>query len=190
MRNEIMGSHNGPVLISVGRLDESGGFEDLLLGIRLIRKKHPLLRVWMVGIGDHLPGLQSRIEAQRLATYVKLLGARADVPRLLAASDVYVSASHVGGMSIYILQAMAAGLPVIATCAGENSSLVLPTTGVIIPIGDTQSLADGLDRLLASPSLRVALGIEALSVIMRSYSVVAWFGKIRNIYEEAVKERS
>lgn len=188
-RHEIMGSHGGPVLISVGRLDEAKGFDDLLRGVSLIRKKHPSLRVWIVGAGNYLPLLQSRIESQGLSEYVNLLGARADVPRLLAASDVYVSTSRVEGMSISMLEAMAAGLPVVATCAGENSRLVLPTTGVLISIGDIQALADGLDRLLSSPSLRVSLGVEAISIVMQSYNVETWFRQIRSVYLNAVKER-
>lgn len=188
-RQEVMGSREGPVLISVGRLDQAKGYDDLLQGVSLIRKNHPSMHVWIVGAGAYLDALQRQIELHELSGCVHVLGGRSDVPRLLAASDVYVSTSRMEGMSISILEAMAAGLPLVATCVGENSRLVLPTTGVLIPTGDIQALADGLDRLLASPSLRVSLGVEALSVVMKSYDTKIWIKQIRSIYEDALRTR-
>jgi glycosyltransferase involved in cell wall biosynthesis len=187
IRCEIIGGADGPVIISAGRLDQFKGFEDLLNGIAHLRRAYPSLCLLIAGAGSLYSALQAQIQVQDLTRQVHLLGGRGDVPRLLAASDIYVSASYSEGMSISILEAMAAGLPVVATCAGENSRLVLPSTGILIPVGDPQALAAGIARLIDSPKLRSSLGAEGRCQVSRLYNVETWFDRIRSLYEEILE---
>lgn len=187
LRLEVTGSSNGPVIISTGRLNQVKGYEDLLNAIAHLRRAYPSLRLLIAGAGRLYPVLQEQIQSQDLTAHVLLLGGRRDVPGLLAASDIYASASYLEGMSISILEAMAAGLPVVATCAGENSMFVLPSTGILIPFGDAQALAAALARLIESPELRTSLGVEGRSLVSRLYNVETWFDRIRGVYEEALE---
>jgi glycosyltransferase involved in cell wall biosynthesis len=187
IRSEIVGRADGPVIVSTGRLDQDKGYEDLLDGIALLCGAYPSLCLLIAGAGGRHATLQEQIQAQGLASQVHLLGGRPDVPRLLAASDIYVSASYIEGMSISILEAMATGLPVVATRAGENSRFVLPSTGILIPIGDVQALAAGIARLIESPELRASLGSEGRSLVSRCYNAETWFDRIRGVYEEVLE---
>jgi glycosyltransferase involved in cell wall biosynthesis len=119
-----------------------------------------------------------------------LLGGRSDVPRLLAASDIYVSASYIEGMSISILEAMAAGLPVVGTCVGENSKLILPNIGILIPVGDPSALAKAIAKLVEAPELRSSFGREARSLVSEHHNVESWFEQIRNLYQEVVQRNA
>ena len=90
---------------------------------------------------------------------MELAGSRGDVPDLLARADVFVLASRSEGAPISILEAMAAGLPVVASDVGGVGELVVDgATGLLVPAGDPAALAAALERLLADPELRRRLG--------------------------------
>jgi glycosyltransferase involved in cell wall biosynthesis len=90
---------------------------------------------------------------------VELLGERDDVAELLASSDVFVLSSRAEGLPISILEAMAAGLPVVATRVGGIPELVVDgETGFLVPAGDAPARADALRRLVEDPALRERLG--------------------------------
>jgi glycosyltransferase involved in cell wall biosynthesis len=127
-----------------------------------------------------------QIQNYGLSKQVHLLGGREDVPRLLAASDIYVSASYIEGMSISILEAMAAELPIVATCVGENPKLILPTTGILVPVRNSRALAEAIAKMVESPELRTSFGAEARSLVSKLYNVESWFAQIRNLYKDVV----
>jgi glycosyltransferase involved in cell wall biosynthesis len=187
IRSEITGEAGGPVLISAGRLDQVKGHADLLNGIAHLRSAYPSLCLLIAGAGRLYAALQEQIQVQGLTRQVRLLGGRTDVIRLLTASDIYVSTSYIEGMSISILEAMAAGLPVVATSAGENPIFVLPSTGILVPFGDGQALVAALIRLIESPELRASLGAEGRALVSRHYTVETWFERIRGLYEEVLE---
>jgi glycosyltransferase involved in cell wall biosynthesis len=94
LRRTLVGDHTRPLLISVGRLTAQKGYHDLLTAFATVREFHPLAALIIVGRGDLQAELAAQITALGLDGHVFLLGARTDVPDLLAASDIYVSASH------------------------------------------------------------------------------------------------
>lgn len=187
IRYEMIDGAQGPILITVGRLDEAKGYEDLLKGMIELRRVYPSLHLLIVGAGGFYFTLEKQIQNQELAENVHLLGGRDDVPRLLAASDIYVSASYIEGMSISILEAMAAELPIVATCVGENSKLILPTTGILVPVRNSRALAEAIAKMVESPELRTSFGAEARSLVSKLYNVESWFAQIRNLYKDVVE---
>ncbi len=143
-----------PVVICVGRLVPLKR-HDLLIDAFHRLPGADRARLLLVGDGPCRERLQRQIAALGLARRVRLLGARDDVPDLLAAADVFCLSSDTEGLSCSILEAMAAGLPAVVTAVGGNAELVRDgQTGFIVPPGDAATLALRLEELLGDPLLR------------------------------------
>jgi glycosyltransferase involved in cell wall biosynthesis len=112
-----------------------------------------------VGGGRDQPQVEEELRAQGLGDRVALLGERHDVPALLAGADLFVLASRSEGAPLSILEAMAAGLPVVASDVGGVAELVDDgTTGLLVPAGEPAALARALARLLDDRALRERMG--------------------------------
>ena len=144
----------------VGRRVFEKGWPDLVEALRLALPGVPGLRALSVGANcdgdrDRMPG----IELPRAI----VLGHRTDVPRLLHAIDVFALPSYREGMPRSILEAMAAGKPVIATdIRGCREEVVDGVTGYLVPVGDPPALAAAIERLTASSELRARMGAAGL----------------------------
>jgi glycosyltransferase involved in cell wall biosynthesis len=145
-------AHTGS-LLSVGRLRAPKDF------VTLVRAMAGLeARLLIAGDGPDRPALEAEIDRLGL-TNVELLGTRDDVPELLAGSDVFVLATESEGLPMSVLEAMAAGLPVVASAVGGVPELVVDgETGVLVPPGDSAALARALETVVADPGLRDRLG--------------------------------
>ena len=118
----------------------------------------------MVGDGPDRPEVEAEIRALEISDAVELAGYARDVPDLLAAADVFVLSSRSEGAPFSILEAMAAGLPVVATDVGGVGELVADgETGLLVPAGDPARLAEALRSLLADAALRRRLGAAGLA---------------------------
>jgi sugar transferase (PEP-CTERM/EpsH1 system associated) len=139
-------------------------------------------RLIMVGEGPMRPALESAIAESSLQSRVQLVGARNDVPDVLREMDVFVLPSLAEGISNTILEAMATGLPVIATRVGGNSELIEDErTGALVETGDWSALADRLIAYASDPTLRARHGRAArvraehefsLDAMVRSYTAL------------------
>jgi glycosyltransferase involved in cell wall biosynthesis len=124
-------------------------------------RRDPRLKAFILGDASNEFGesLRARATARPLAGSVQFLGYRDDVDTLLAAMDVFALPSGTEGLSMAILEAMSAGLPVVAASVGGVSEVVVPgETGFLCPYGDAPALADALASLAAAPELRAAMG--------------------------------
>ncbi|MBU0511084.1 MAG: glycosyltransferase, partial [Chloroflexi bacterium] len=160
LRSELMGDPTRPLLISVGRLSPPKGYHDLLQAFAALHQKIPAAYLIVVGGGTLYDQLSEQVAALKLEKHAQLLGARTDVPRLLAASDIYVSASHREGLPLAILEAMSAGLPVVATGVGGVPELV-GGRGILIPPRRPEAFAAALVSLLNDPAQQRSLGTAA-----------------------------
>jgi L-malate glycosyltransferase len=182
LRNEMGVEREGALLVSVGRLAPEKGIADLLRAIAIVRSTQPSVRLALAGTGDLDEPLRALVSQLGLEGSVRLLGWRDDVRRLLAASDVYVSASYWEGLPMAILEAMASALPIVATGVGEIPSLLAEQRGVVVPPGDVDGLADALGRLVAEPDRRRRLGDAAQRYVNQHCAVDEWGQRVLALY--------
>ena len=150
--------HDGdlPRVLTVGRL--AAPKDPLTLIRALAQVSHPF-SACVVGDGPERAAVEAEIRAAGLGRAVELTGERRDVPDLLAAADVFALSSRSEGAPLSVLEAMAAGLPVVASNVGGLPELVADgETGVLVPPEDPAALAAALDRLLGDAELRRTLG--------------------------------
>ena len=114
------------------------------------------------------------------------LGVRSDVPQLLAASDIFVSSSHWEGLPVAILEAMMAGLPIVATAVGDIPKVVTPEAGIIVPPQQPDCLAEALNDLISRPDKARAMGAAASTRATQEYSLDTWMKRHVAVYEEAL----
>lgn len=167
-------------LCFVGRLVRQKGLDTLLAALAKLPATAPW-RLTLVGDGPARPELSTQADHLGLAERVHFAGwtIRDALPRLLVAHDLFVFPSRDEGMPNAVLEAMAAGLPVIATAIAGNEELVLPDrTGLLVPPDDPDALADALDRCLGDAALRRAFGHAGRERAVREY---AW-GRVAEVY--------
>jgi glycosyltransferase involved in cell wall biosynthesis len=156
-----------PLLLSVTRLKAP---KDGVTLARALRQLEPgSYRAAIVGDGPDRDAV-----AAELGDAGELLGARDDVAEQLARADVFVLSSRSEGLPMAILEAMAAGLPVVATDVGGIPELVADgETGLLVPPGDADALAAALQRLVADAELRRRLGDAARARVEERFSLAA-----------------
>jgi glycosyltransferase involved in cell wall biosynthesis len=158
-----------PRVISVGRFAFPKDFETLTAALARIGLDY---QAALVGDGPELQRVKAELAARGLLSRVELLGARQDVHDLLATSDVFVLSSRSEGFPVSILEAMAAGLPVVASNVGGVAEAVVDgETGLLVPAGDAPALADAIERLLADPGLRRRLGARGRERARRCFDI-------------------
>jgi sugar transferase (PEP-CTERM/EpsH1 system associated) len=156
--------------------------------VRLVQEHpggHECLRLIMIGDGALREPARSILEAAGLAQIAWLPGEREDVPDLLRAMDVFVLPSLAEGISNTILEAMASGLPVVATDVGGNRELVdQHTTGLLVPRGDPVALADAIRVYVDNPDLRRLHGANARKRSEDEFSLDTMVQRYQDIYDE------
>jgi glycosyltransferase involved in cell wall biosynthesis len=144
-------------------------------------------RAAIVGDGPE----RAALEAAAATAQVELLGERGDVPEQLAASDVFVLSSRSEGMPMSILEAMAAGLPVVASAVGGIPEIVRDgETGLLVPPGDADALAAALGRLLDDDGLRRRLGAAGRERALDEFDVVRFGDAHVDAYRRALAARA
>lgn len=151
-----------PLAVYTGRLHPGKGLECLLTAWQAVAARLPLARLWLVGDGPLRPALERQIAAFGLHGRVVLAGSFDSVDEMLSAADLFVLPSREEGMSLALLEAMGAGLPVVTTDIPGNRALVEPERhGLLVPVGDAQALSAAILRLVDQPELGVRLGAAA-----------------------------
>ena len=150
-----------PVVGVVGRLSEQKGQEDFLQAAHAIRRARPDARFVLAGSADD-PQLLARLEAlaahEALAGAVHFLGHVGDMAALYAALDVLVAPSRWEGFGLMLAEAMAAGLPIVATRVGAIPEVAGERAAVLVPPRDIGALAAAVTALLADPARLRAMG--------------------------------
>lgn len=169
---------------SVGRLEPVKGHRYLLEAFHALARSFPDLYLALVGDGELFPELRAFAERSGLAERVLFLGWRDDVHRLLHAFDLFVFPSLNEGQGRALVEAMAAGLPIVASRAGGIPGVLAQgEAGLLVEARSGPALARGIEALLLDDSLRERLG-RAARERARGYSVEVMLRKIEALYRE------
>jgi len=190
VRQELGLPETVPVIGLVGRLDHWGkGHRELFEAMAALKERHPVCAL-IVGGGRRIDEVRALAAGLGLAGAVHFLGERPDVPDLLNAMDIFVLPSYSEGLSLALLEAMAAGKPVIATAVGGTPEVVTEgVNGLLIPPRDAGALAGALARLLTDPALAQRLGANARARVQEHYSLNRLGREINAIYDELAAKK-
>ncbi len=176
------------VLLAVGALEARKG-HDVLLDA-LARLPDPRLVVLVAGDGSQRNALQARAERHGLGARVRFLGRVDDVAAVLAAADVAVMPSRQEGLGVAALEAMATGLPVIASrIGGLPEAVVDGETGCLVPPGDVAALAAAIAGLAADPERARRLGAAGQARVQAGFTMAAMARGTLAVYRELVEAR-
>jgi sugar transferase (PEP-CTERM/EpsH1 system associated) len=177
----------GSVLLgNVARLDKVKDQASLLAAFALLRDETAPspCRLIIAGEGSQRAALQQQIDQLGLRETVRLLGDRNDVSALLAECDVFVLSSIAEGMPVTLMEAMASGLPVVATDVGGVASVVEDgVTGTLVPARDPRALANALETYVADESLRRRHGAAGHDRAVEHFSLDAMVASYVALYE-------
>jgi glycosyltransferase involved in cell wall biosynthesis len=157
-RSELGIPPNVPLAITVAVLRRPKGIGDMLAAMPAALERIPDLHYLVVGEGPARHDLERLVSERGLDDRVILAGNRSDVPRMLAAADVFVLPSHTEALPTAVAEAMAAGLPVVATRVGGIPEMVDHETGILVEPGDPDSLAVAISDILAGADMGRSLG--------------------------------
>jgi glycosyltransferase involved in cell wall biosynthesis len=179
-------------LVSVGRLAYQKAHEILLQSMPAVLREYPNVKLGICGEGVLRPQLESQILKMGLADSVKLLGNRQDLNGFLAIADIFVLPSRWEGLPIALLEAMSAGLPVVATkVEGVDEVVVQGEQGLLVPVEDAASLAEAVLKLLQNPGGRREMGVSARLLVEQFYTVdrmcLQYLDVMLNIYRKRNK---
>ena len=186
LRAELRIPGDDHLVLAVGHLYHNKGHRDLLDAIALLPPPFDRTHVAIAGRGPLEEALRAHAQDLGVADRVHLLGLRADVPDLLAGADLFVLPSHQEGLSIALLEAMAAGLPIVATDVGDTSeALDLGAAGSVVPARSPARLSTAIHQLLADPAIAMALGRRAAHRARAFYSHDTMLGRYQAVYHRA-----
>ena len=172
----------GVVLGTVARFDPVKGLEVLLEALRQM----PGATLVLIGDGPQASSLRARARGLGVEPRVVFAGARPDAARWFAALDVYVSASRGEGLPLALVEAMAAGLPVVASrVPGHVDTVTHGDTGALVPVDDPAALAAATTALLADPARARALGAQGRTRARRDFSVERMAAEVAEVYRRA-----
>lgn len=190
LRSELAGRPDRLIVLTLGRLHRQKGYDVLLRAFAELRPSHPSAALLIAGSGSEREGLERLIASLDLGDRARLLGPRADPERLLAAADIFVSSSRWEGLPLAVLEAMAAGLPIVATGVGDVPRVLTESTGRLVPPEEPGALAGEIARLLDDAGLRRELGDRARDRIEREYAVGAWCDRLLAAYADAAARQA
>lgn len=178
------------VVVGVGRLVPNKGQRDVIEAMTVLRSSCPAAILLLLGDGPQRAELEARIADLGLQPHAQLLGARDDVAAHLAMADVFVLASSAEGVPLALLEAMAAGTPIVATAVPGTVDIIRDgDNGLLVPYRDPSALAAALTRLLLDRELAARLAASARHEVRARYDIQAVVRAMAALYAEVAPAR-
>lgn len=180
---------SGPVVLGmIGHLLPYKGWPDFLQVVSNLRRRGYDVQALVVGEGPQRAELESLAAHLGVSQYVEFVGYRADVAPLLASLDILLFTSHREGLSVAIIEAMAAGLPIVATAVGGIADQVTPgVNGFVSDAGDISGLTDACGRLIEDHELRRSMGAASRRTAEERFSQQAMLQAYAGIYRRIAR---
>lgn len=196
IRDEFGLKQDQHIIGEVGRFAEAKGQDELIRAAHKVIKEFPNTVFMLVGedltrekkYKEKLEGLVSNLNLKQQIIFT---GYRPDILELMEAFDLFVLPSLVEGLSVVILEAMAAGKPVITTAIGGNPEIVVDgQTGTFVPVQDADKLAEAIIYHLRNPKISRKMGENGALRVEEHFSLSKMLNKIMDIYKEVIKRNN
>ena len=182
LKSELGISENDIVLICVGRIVKIKAHEILIEAVQMLSDMKLSFKLLIVGDGPEKEKCENLID--KTNHIIKFIGQRDDIPELLNISDCFVLTSRSEGLSCSIIEAMAAGLPVIATDVGGNSELVHNgKNGYLVAVDNPSDISDKIRLIISDYKLRKKFSVNSLSIVKDEFSLDKMVNQYINLYE-------
>ncbi len=183
LRRELGIEPGRRVITSVGTFKRQKGHRYLIEAMADVASDLPDLHLLLVGDGELRSAIEAEVRERGLGDRVSFLGTRRDVDEILAASDVFVLASLWEGLPLALVEAMASGLPVIATeVSGTRQVVVDGTSGLLVPPGDPASLASAIHWVEADPEAAARLASEGRARVTAMFTAEAQAERLATLF--------
>lgn len=191
IRAELGVSDDTPLIGAIGNIRPPKAYDVLLRAARMLIDRSHHFRLVIAGdcanaLGGQLEQLKRDLGIERHVTF---LGLRADVPRLLSNLDVFALSSHTEGFSIACIEAMACGVPVVATRSGGPEQILEGGAGLLVPTSDPESLALAIERIISSKELVATLTARAMVRVHGQYSLATMLSRYEALLERVTHLR-
>ena len=184
LRSKFRGAVERPIVLTIARLEEQKGIRYLLEAAARV----PEALFVLAGEGSERGRLEAQARKSGLEDRIIFLGYREDIADLLASCDLFVLPSLFEGFPLAILEAMAAGKPVITTAIdGNDEAIVEGETGLLVPPANPAALSEAIRSLLANPNRARALAMHGKARVQRHFSAQTSTAKVTQIYDELTK---
>lgn len=178
-------SSGGNRICFVGRLSEEKGLPVLIDAMRTVHCRAPQARLTIVGSGPLEKRLRDSVSSFGLGGCVEFAGYMSNVFETLAHNDIFVLPSRTEGCPIVVLEAMAMGLPVVATAVGGNVELIRHgETGLLVPFGDPAGMADSLLSLISDRERALKMGEKGRSAAFSEFHPSRFTARLTALYDE------
>lgn len=162
----------------------------LITAFARLLPEHPHLRLVLVGDGDLRPQIESQLASQGLVNHVVLTGTVGELPPLYDAFDLFVQASNSEGLPNVLLEASAAGLPIVATDAGGSREVVRDgETGILVQPDDLDAIIAAMRQAVVDEGLRRTLGSAARELIVREFGMDRFIREYAELYREQLRTK-
>jgi glycosyltransferase involved in cell wall biosynthesis len=190
VRKEL-GLNKENILIGmIARLESQKDYETYLRAMQIVSNKNEKVRVLCVGDGSKKSELMELTRSLNISQITIFTGSRSDVPSILNALDIFVLSSHFEGFPNAIMEAMAAGLPVVASRVGGVPELVAHNiTGLLVSPGNAEDLAESVLSLLEDQERATEMGLRGRQRIESSYTIENLVAQTEAVYNQVLRTK-
>ena len=191
IRNKFGISERGKILIFVGRITEYKGIFELMTAFIKLNLKYPDMHLFIVGEGSGHVVIENMIHFDNSNKNIHILGKLpySEIPKFLSAADIFILPSYSEGLPNVVLEAMACGLPVIATKVGGIPEAVEDgKSGILVDKKDVESLTGAIEYLIKSENTAKEMGINGRRIVENKFSWQRNAEEVIKIYEETISK--
>lgn len=181
---------NAKVVGTVARLTEAKAPQDFISAAKIVNNHDPSVHFLWVGSGPLESDAEKMVNLLGLDSVFHFSGYRTDIPSILKSMDCFVLSSHWEGFSIAVLEAMAAGLPIVSTrVMGAAEAVIENETGILIDIGDIELMANSIILILEQSELAIKFGNSARMRAEAEFPYSKMLASIERLYEEVYNKK-
>lgn len=173
------------MILAAGNLTEVKGYSFLISAVHALLQHDINVKCFIAGQGALREELEGQILSLHIENYVKLLGYRDDLPLLLSAADIFCMPSLNEALGYSLLEAMAAGVPVIASDVGGIPEVFTDgNEGLLVPPGNAQALSQAIEKLVRDNPLRIKMGAEGLKTVRDKFSLDQMLAQTASLFSK------